>query len=351
MSTREQQVGPATTEAFADRLQRLRHTAGDPSYGDIAARITARRLAAGTQEGAARIARSTVYDVFRPGRTRLNAVLVGEVVRVLGVADGDVEAWERAARSPVVAADGAAPATWTAGPTVGSAPAARPETDERPIGRPGAAPRTGSVPTAVASVRRWWPTGAGHRPDAGSLALLVAAAVGIDLFGASVSGQFHLPIWLDTIGTAVVALRLGPWIGAGVGAGAVLLNQLAHGPTSFWFALVGAVAGVLWGVGVRQWSLQRSPWRLLVLGLVVAVGCTAVATPVTVLAYQATVTHGTQAYIDVLSAAGDGPWAAVALANLGASVVDKVLTTFAAFGLLVLLERRSATSTGAPLTD
>ncbi|OIH92900.1 MULTISPECIES: hypothetical protein [unclassified Curtobacterium] len=350
MSTREQHVGSGTAEAFADRLQRLRRAAGDPSYGDVAARITARRVAVGTPEAAARIARSTVYDVFRPGRTRLNVSLVGEVVRVLGVADGDVEEWQRAARSPVVARPGPGPAG-PVRPEVGPAPSAQSEADERPTGRPGSARLTSSASAVVASSLRRWPDRFRHDLDAGSVVLLVAAAVGLDLFGASVSEQFHLPIWLDTIGTAVIALRLGPWAGAGVGAGAVLLNQLAHGPTSFWFALVGVVAGLLWGAGGRLRGLQRSSWRLLVLGLVVAVGCTAVATPVTVLAYQASVTHGTQAYIDLLSAAGDGPWVAVALANLGASVLDKVLTTFVAFALLVLLERRMTRAQGTPLPD
>lgn len=336
VSTPGTDAGPTTGGDFADRLQELRQRAGDPSYGDIAARITARRRAAGAGDATARIARSTVYDVFRPGRTRLNAALVGEVVRVLGVDEAEAAAWERAA---VVR-------------TVPSPPTVPVADGDGSTGRPGAAPSSDPPPAVVAPrpLRRW-PDGFRHQLDPVFVLLLVSAAVGLDLFGASVSEQFHLPIWLDTIGTAVIAMRLGPWAGAGVGAGAVLLNQLAHGPTSFWFALVGVVAGLAWGFGVRRWGMHRSPLRLLLLGLAVAVACTAVATPVTVLAYSASVTHGTQAYIDVLSAAGDGPWLAVALANLGASVVDKVVTTIAAFGLLVLLERRSTRATGTPQTD
>ncbi|MEP7736571.1 hypothetical protein ABKW28_02875, partial [Nocardioides sp. 31GB23] len=80
-------------DLLANRLQQLRLEAGEPSYGEIARRVARRRLDAGLGEHEARVARTTVYDVFRTGRARVNLALVREIVGVLGGEDLDVDRW------------------------------------------------------------------------------------------------------------------------------------------------------------------------------------------------------------------------------------------------------------------
>ncbi|MER8024685.1 hypothetical protein [Glutamicibacter protophormiae] len=86
------------TEAFdaiARDLQALRIEAGDVPYAEIVRRIGKLRERAGVGAAAARPARTTVYDVFRLGRTRINAKLVGEIVQALGCSPEEAETWER----------------------------------------------------------------------------------------------------------------------------------------------------------------------------------------------------------------------------------------------------------------
>src|SRR5690554_2087434 len=81
-------------DGIARELQRMRLQAGAVSYTELATRITQLREARGMSEAAAKVARSSVYDVFRPGRKRVNAELVGEIVLALGRGEDEVAAWQ-----------------------------------------------------------------------------------------------------------------------------------------------------------------------------------------------------------------------------------------------------------------
>ena len=67
-----------------ERLHELRERAGSPSYAAIGQLVVDQRIADGQDVHSARIARSSVHDAFRYGRTRINVQLVGELVRALG---------------------------------------------------------------------------------------------------------------------------------------------------------------------------------------------------------------------------------------------------------------------------
>lgn len=105
-------VGAGSVDELSARLRALRAWAGEPSFTEVARRVGALRSARGVPEQ--RPGRVTVYDVFRPGRTRLDVELLADVVRALGLGDDDVAAWRAAYRT----ASGGAPAPAPAGSTV-----------------------------------------------------------------------------------------------------------------------------------------------------------------------------------------------------------------------------------------
>ena len=85
-------AGSGSVISVAEDLQRLRHEAGGVSYAEIAARVTSLRADRSGRSSVA-VSRSTVYDAFRPGRTRLDADLVVDIVRSLGVDEAEAEDW------------------------------------------------------------------------------------------------------------------------------------------------------------------------------------------------------------------------------------------------------------------
>lgn len=98
MDDRAEAPAPAGADDVAGSLLALRAWAGAPSFTRLAADVSAARRHRGVPEYEARVARSTVYDCFRPGRRRLDADLVLEVATALGATPADLAKWRRALR-------------------------------------------------------------------------------------------------------------------------------------------------------------------------------------------------------------------------------------------------------------
>jgi energy-coupling factor transport system substrate-specific component len=254
----------------------------------------------GLTEAAARIGRSTVYDAFRTGRSRLNASLVGEIVCALGLSDEQAAAWrERCAN-----ARKASPA-----------PAAE------------HAPAFDSAPTDVGSYLQ-------KRPPRLSAPVILLLAIAVNLLGSLLRQVGHLPIHGDMIGTALVSIVLGPW--AGALAGVVTQTALVpfYGTGVLPFAFVQVVGALIWGYGARAFGLTRSMPRMAVLNLVTGFCCTLVAVPILLGIFDGQALHASIGQM-VETFRTDGYAAAGALftSNLIVSLIDKMLSGFVALAI------------------
>ncbi|WDG17280.1 hypothetical protein [Microbacterium sp. Clip185] len=298
----------ATLISVSEELQRLRHEAGGVSYAEIAARITSLRANRSGRSSVA-VSRSTVYDAFRPGRTRLDAELVVDIVRSLGVSEAEAEGW----RARCVAAKPAVP---------------------RPSSRAGTASGAEAPPVSAVSVLRF----DAPRPAGRRVALIVAVMIGavlLNVTGGRVVLWLDLPLYLDMVGTAVVALALGPWCAVATAIvtqlGGVLVNQSTLGLP---FTPVAVAGALLWAYGVHRWGWGRSLSRFLLLSVVVAVACTIVAAPITELVYGGFSAHvaGNSLTARFRDAGMVLPFAIV-IANLITSLLDKLIASFVALSL------------------
>ena len=274
-------------DAIADSLQHLRAEAGDVSYAEIAARVSARREAEGQSAAASRIARSTIFDVFQTGRRRINADLVREISLALGADDDEAEDWRRRcldARKRVLAS--------------------------RPLG-------SDSGPT-LRTLRT---------------ALVIAVLVGcvfLNIFGGTVAARLELPLFLDMAGTATAAFAFGPWYGVIVGLGTNSLGAITSTPETILFALVNIAGAVVWGYGIRRFA--RTIPRFVLLNIIVALACTLVATPLNAVMYDGVSGHASDSFIAALRAV-EGLWPAVFSVNFLASLADKILAGFIGLAL------------------
>lgn len=273
-------------DELARDLQRLRLESGAVSYSDLAVRITRLRESRGMSLAAATVARSSVYDVFRPGRKRVNAELVGDIVLALGGAEDEANAWRL---------------------------------------RTGAA-RDEDVRPADQRLR-----GSDRRKNIALATVLCAAAVGLSQFLNFSVSSLQLPLYLDMVGTALVAFAFGPWAGAAVGVATNLTGNLMHGDFSGWgFALVQIAGAVLWGYGLRGW-FGRSRLRFLLLNAVVAVVCSLVAVPVILFFFGGVSSLSSVAGLtDAAHQLGMGLWGALFSVNMLTSVADKLLSGYLA---------------------
>ncbi len=93
---------------------------------------------------------------------------------------------------------------------------------------------------------------------------LMAVAIAINLVLGSLTVALRLPLYLDSVGTILVAALAGPWAGALTGALANLLWSFlpipgGAGPVAAFFAPVAAVIGLMAGFWAAQGVFQMRP--------------------------------------------------------------------------------------------
>jgi len=158
--------------------------------------------------------------------------------------------------------------------------------------------------------------------------VFVALGAAINVVGGYATTLTGLPLFLDAIGTCLVALVLGPLPGALTAILTSVVLVPVSGPGNLAFAIVGVGAAVTWGIGVRQLHMGRTPARYFALNLVVVLVVSVLATPIVLWLFGGGTGHPS----DVITAAFArlGPWGAVFADNLLVNLVDKVFTGYIA---------------------
>jgi energy-coupling factor transport system substrate-specific component len=271
-------------------LNALRAARGEPSYAELTRTLIRQRVAEGQDPHAAHISKSSVHDAFRMGRTRLNLGLTRELVRVLG-------------------ADPALVDHWLATPA--SAPTGADDEPEVPLDDPG-------------------------QPVRQVLALMAGCLL-LNLAGREFVDFFAFPIYLDMVGTAVVAITLGPWRGAAVGAGTNLIGAIGSGLISLPFAAVNIVGALVWGYGVRRWRLGNTLPRFFLLNVYTALACSAVAVPILLTLVGGQLRGGHDSITALVADPLGSAVAATAFSNVLTSSADKLISGFVALVIISAL--------------
>jgi len=331
---------PPTLDDLANGLQRLRLVAGNISYQDIASRITQRRLESGIVGYGAKVARSTVYACFRTGRARVNADLVGEIVSVLTNDDDVASQW----RSLCLAAhsDDDAP-IFTA--VVGES-----EVTEAPVETAQVLPTVTASPVLSSKTEQ----GVVKHPKRLSLQLATLAVMGgvvLNLLPPIIAGELfpeHFPLFLDMIGSAIVAIAFGPLLGVITAIVTTIPQAIFAQPglaaVPFWLAPVPIAGVLIWAYGVRRFNMGRSLTRFTLLSIIVGIVCSLIAFPIIISVFGGHAMHAMiQQKVDVAVAAGTPLALAVLTANMMTSIIDKILV-----GLTAIVVAGSALRPYAP---
>lgn len=284
-----------TFDNIAGDLQARRAAAGSPSYAEIALRIARIRELRGGADAHSRPARTTVYDAFREGRRRMDTALVLDIVRALGASEAEVQEWAERCRTAHAAE----------APTPVREPLRQPEPEPEPTPEPPAPPP--APPTVKAAL------------------LLCLGCVAINLFGRWLVDVLDIPLYLDMVGTAVTAIILGPWWGAGVGLSTNLLGVGISGYDSIPFAVVNVAGALVWGYGVRRFRMGTTVPRFFGLSAIAAVCCSMLAVPI-ILALNGETGNGADDVRVIIQDVVNSLWLAVASSNIITSLADKTIS-------------------------
>lgn len=159
--------------------------------------------------------------------------------------------------------------------------------------------------------------------------VLIPIGVGINFVGGVLVNVLQLPIFLDTIGTILVALLAGPWVAALTGLVTNVVLGVAN-PTLIPYAIVNVAIGLIAGfLALRGW-FKTYP-KIAVCGIIIMLTGTIVSAPITVLVFGgASNSPGRSALTAFFLATGASIWKSVIATSVVVEIVDKLISAFAA---------------------
>jgi energy-coupling factor transport system substrate-specific component len=166
---------------------------------------------------------------------------------------------------------------------------------------------------------------------------LVPIGAALNVVGGTINAALGLPTFLDMIGTAVVAILLGPWWGALVGVMGNLGGAFFTGPIGIPFAIVNVVGALIWGYGVRSFAMGVTPVRFFSLNVIVALATAAVAAPIVAFVFGGATGHPSDALTLVFVNAGQGLLGAVFASSILVTLADKIISGFLALSIIEAL--------------
>ena len=169
--------------------------------------------------------------------------------------------------------------------------------------------------------------------------VLIPVAIAINIAIGQIVLLLKLPVYLDSIGTVLVAAVCGPWAGALTGALSNTIWGIAIDPNALpWWPValfIGLVAGLCANAG-----LFKSWWKVVVTGFLVALTAATVSTPIAVYLYGGITASGSSFITAYLLQTGQGVLQAVFSTNFLVEPVDKITTAMLAFAIVQGLSRR-----------
>lgn len=148
-----------------------------------------------------------------------------------------------------------------------------------------------------------------------------------------------LPIFLDSIGTLISAVLLGPVIGMLTGLLTNLLWGLLTDPIAAAFAPVAMVIGPVAGWLARAGWFRTLP-KVVVSGVIITLAVTVVAVPLRTALFGGVTGSGADLFVARMHSMGK-PVESVAITVIGANTVDKILTAVIVWLLLRQLPIRT----------
>lgn len=168
--------------------------------------------------------------------------------------------------------------------------------------------------------------------------LLIPIGVAINFVGAQIVNLLKLPVYLDTMGTALTAMIGGPWIGMATGICSNLVKGLLN-PVSFAFTPVQMAVGLTIGL-LSMYGMFNRVWKVLIAAALVSLATTVVAAPIQVLMFGGATGNSSDALVATFLASGQKIWTAVFSTKIINELIDKSICLVIAYFIVIKMSPR-----------
>ncbi|WP_320006551.1 ECF transporter S component [Maridesulfovibrio sp.] len=171
--------------------------------------------------------------------------------------------------------------------------------------------------------------------------VLIAVAIVINIAVGQLVSLLKLPIFLDSIGTVLVAVLAGPWAGGLAGLVTNLIWGVISSPVAAAFSPVAMVIGIAAGYCARM-GMFKNWWTAILAGLIITVFNSVVAVPIRLYMFGGVTGSGADFAMAYLLALGRDLFGSVVVTVFTANVIDKVVTAVLVWGIVKGLPERAA---------
>lgn len=168
--------------------------------------------------------------------------------------------------------------------------------------------------------------------------LLIPIGVAINIVGFTLTNTLRIPIFLDTIGTILVGVIAGPWVGLLTGGVTNLINGIFN-PGFFPYAITSAAIGLAAG-WLSKGGFFKSIPKVLVSGLIITLIGVVVSAPITVLVFGGASGSSSSIITAAFLASGQEIWTAVFSSSFISEIIDKIVSVLIVFFIVKQMSDR-----------
>ncbi len=167
----------------------------------------------------------------------------------------------------------------------------------------------------------------------------VAFCIALNLTAGQVTAALKIPLYLDSIGTILVAVLVGPWSAIICGTAANLLAAAFGNPSMIFFIPVVIVIGAFTGFLARKGWFRK--WYLVVIGgILQGVLAALVSAPISAYVFGGVMMAGTDFLVLYFRSVGNTLLDSVIFQGLASDPADKVVSYLIVFFLTKNLPQR-----------
>lgn len=168
--------------------------------------------------------------------------------------------------------------------------------------------------------------------------LLIPVAIAINMIGGQVAVLLKIPVYLDSIGTILIAILAGPWVGALAGFLSNAVGTVID-PIFLPYSLVQIAVGLGAGFLAKR-GMFKTMLKTVLSGAILAVIATIIAVPITVYLFGGVTGSGSTLITGVLLASGQDLMQAVLTAQGLSDLADKIISVIVSYIIINSMSSR-----------
>jgi energy-coupling factor transport system substrate-specific component len=167
----------------------------------------------------------------------------------------------------------------------------------------------------------------------------IAFCIALNLTAGQITAALKIPLYLDSIGTVLVAVLIGPWSAVICGSAANLLAAAFGNPSMIFFIPVVVVIGAFTGFIARRGWFRK--WYLVVVGgILQGIMAALVSAPISAYLFSGVMMAGTDFLVLYFRSVGNTILNSVIYQGLTSDPADKVVSYLIVFFLTKNLPQR-----------